>query len=78
MKIEIFKAPEETENVVKVSLVQDPDGVAIIAVDDSGMTISIIARLQNNGCLRLYDGINPSLGLRLCGDGYIVIDETPQ
>ena len=78
MKIEIFKAPKETENIVRVVLIQRPSGAAMAAVDASGKAISFIAELQNNGCLRLYDGINPSLGLRLCGDGYIVIDETPQ
>ena len=70
--IEIYNEPMEDE-VLRVNLVYDSDGVKLVAVDQNGepQKDGSICRITNDGKVFYYSGISEDLGLSLDEDGRI-------
>ena len=70
MKIEVWNEDQkEEEQPLRLRLRGGIDGVALQVVDENGAWIAVLLRIDTEGLLHLYEGVDDNLGLQLNKDG---------
>ena len=74
LKLEIWKASASAHKPTRLRLANTFDGIAVQAVDSSGVCITVLVVFQNDGKLYLRQACG-GIGLQTDTDGRIMLDE---
>lgn len=76
MKLKVYDTSAKEKLVVRLQLIEDSEGILVVAVDCNGDRISManLLRFDNGKILRCY-AVNPHLGFDLDNGGRIQFDD---
>jgi len=74
-KMKVYEEGMIAEERHYIKIKEEPEGVKLLAVNQSGQWIWEILQIRNDGTLQLFNNIGKNVGLQLDGCGQIKIRE---